>query len=469
MRRARDTSLVTATLVALVAAVGCPVFLSDDFQTVPAAPPDGGDVSDDGSVGVGAASGSGGAAFGSGGAGAEAGNSSAGTAGMHASAGGATLSTGGAAGSTGGVAGAGNSDAGTCTGCDPRWTATAAPDAAFAPREQAAYVAAGARVFIWGGADRVGSELQTGATYDVELDQWTAVPVDSDTPAARVLSTAIWTGSTFVVWGGGDHASLTDYATGGRYDPVAKKWTRMSTSGAPSARRAPYGVWTGSRVLFWGGLSAAHQAIGGAYSYDPVNDSWTKVSVAGEPVPSLDATVGYTGSILLVYGGRAGTAYTGRTDGYEPAKDLWTSYPTGPQARGGAFGVWDGAAFVVWGGTAPALKKDGERFSFAKWSNMINQGAPTARYSVYRETGWSDRIADTTTLMVGGYDANHAPLTDGAYYDSAANTWTAVGTWPSGSAHLSGVGVWAGSAFVLWGGRVGPLGAFTTQGERFRP
>jgi hypothetical protein len=64
---------------------------------------------------------------------------------------------------------------------------------------------------------------------------------------------------------------------------------------------------------------------------------------------------------------------------------------------------------------------------------------------------------------------NQAPLTDGAYYDSTANAWTAVGTWPSRSAHLWGVGVWAGSAFVLWGGRVGPLGALTTQGERFRP
>ena len=57
----------------------------------------------------------------------------------------------------------------------------------------------------------------------------------------------------------------------------------------------------------------------------------------------------WTGSILLVYGGRSAGTYTGRTDGYDPMKDLWTSYPNGPQARGGAFAAWDGAAFVVWG------------------------------------------------------------------------------------------------------------------------
>jgi hypothetical protein len=465
VHRMRDLRLAAATLVSLGAAVGCPVFLSDDFQTVPASAPDSGDTTAGGTSG----SGSGGAA----GAGATAGNPAGGIPATDSGSGGsanpvtdgATSSAGGAGGSGGG---AGNSDAGTCTPCDPRWTATAAPDAAFAAREQAAYVAAGTRVFIWGGADRTGSELRTGATYDVELDQWTTVPVDDDTPSARVLTTAVWTGTMVVVWGGGDHASLTDYATGGRYDPAAKKWMPMSTTGAPSARRAPYGVWTGSRVLFWGGVSAGHQPVGGAYSYDPIADKWTAAAVAGEPVAGLDPTVGWSGSILLVYGGRSGTTYTGRTDGYDPAKDLWTSYPVGPPARGGAFGTWDGAALVAWGGTAAQLKKDGQRFSFAKWTNMVAQGAPAARYAVHREIGWSSRIANTTTLMVGGYDANHAALTDGAYYDSTANAWSAVGTWPSGSAHVWGVGVWAGSAFVLWGGRAGPLGALTTEGERFR-
>jgi hypothetical protein len=223
-------------------------------------------------------------------------------------------------------------------------------------------------------------------------------------------------------------------------------------------------------VLFWGGVSAMHQPMSGAYSYDPVKDSWTAASVTGEPVAPLNPTVGWTGSTLLVYGGRsAGTSYTAHTDGYDPAKDLWTSYPVGPQARASAFGAWDGAAFVVWGGTASTLKRDGQRFTFARWNNIIGTGEPSARYAPHRETGWSARMADTTTLMVGGYDVNQTPLTDGGYYDSTANVWTAVGSWPSGSAHLSGVGVWAGSEFVLWGGRVGPLGALTTEGERFRP
>ena len=486
MFRARDRSLAAATLVSIFAAVGCPVFLSDDFQTIPTEPSDGGDLPHQGSGGEGGTSGSGGGATGgtsgvpaagsagiveSGGATETGGRNFADAAagGIPSGSGGfdAGMSAGGAGGTDGGIAGAGGfaGGGGTCTGC---WMPTAAPDAAFVAREQPAYAAADTRVFIWGGADRTGGELQTGAIYDAELDRWTTVPIDANTPSARVLSTAVWTGTVFVVWGGGDQDALTDYATGGRYDPALHAWLPMSKKGAPSARRAPYGVWTGSRVLFWGGMSAARAPIGGAYSYDPDSDTWTQASVTGEPAAALDTTVGWTGSVLLVYGGRTGTVYTARTDGYDASKDLWSSYPVGPQARAGALGAWDGVSFVVWGGTAAAVRKDGQRFSASKWTNLPNQNAPVARYAVHRETGWSARIGDETTLMVGGYDANQTPFTDGAYFRSKANEWNAVGTWPSGSAHLWGVGVWAGASFVLWGGRVGPLGALTTQGERFR-
>jgi hypothetical protein len=181
VRRTRDARLLAASLVSLCAAVGCPVFLSDDFKTVPAATPDGGDTADGGAGGAGGTSGApgGGGVVSGGGTGAMITNPSAGTTGTDAAAGGGTpgsddggfganSAAGGAAGS--GAGGAGNSDAGTCAGCDPRWTPTAPPEAAFAAREQAAYTAAGTRVFIWGGADRAGSELATGALYDAELD-----------------------------------------------------------------------------------------------------------------------------------------------------------------------------------------------------------------------------------------------------------------------------------------------------------
>jgi hypothetical protein len=184
----------------------------------------------------------------------------------------------------------------------------------------------------------------------------------------------------------------------------------------------------------------------------------------------MNTTTGWTGSELIVYGGRPpGASATGHTAAYDPAMDLWSQLPTGPQAREGAFGSWDGASFVAWGGSGSNTKKDGQRYSVAKdaWSNMANGGL-SARYTPNRETGWSARAADMTTLILGGYDDSQTPLTDGAYYEATSNTWTAVEAWPSGSGHLWGVGVWAGPVFVLWSGRTTALGAPTAVGERLR-
>ena len=498
MSRVKSTRALGIVALSLFGAVGCPVLLSDDFKTVPPGDKDGGatdngaggsESTDAGVTAVGGAINGGDGGAGGSSAGGRITNANtggfdqSGSGGVSDGAGGSGTGGGGknpnllGAGSAAGTAGT-SSDAGNCTPCGAlaaccpaHWTPVAAPDPSFVAREQAAYTALGTSVFIGGGADTRATELATGALYDAEANSWTTVPADSATPSARVLATAVWTGTTVVVWGGGDHANLTDYATGSRYDPAAKKWSAMSTAGAPTARRAPYGVWTGTRVLFWGGTTATHLPVGGAYLYDPVGDAWSAASVTNEPVAPLNPTVGWTGSALLVYGGRSGgTSFTGHTDAYDVGTNLWSQRPTGPQARMGAFGTWDGASLVAWGGTSSTMKRDGQRYSLAKnsWSNIISTGEPTARYVVNRETGWTARVADMTTLMLGGYDATETPELDGAYYDSTANTWTSVAAWPSGSAHLSGVGVWAGSAFVLWGGRTAPLGALNSVGERFR-
>ncbi len=40
---------------------------------------------------------------------------------------------------------------------------------------------------------------------------------------------------------------------GGQYDPVGNAWTATTTTGAPSARQYHTAVWTGSRMIVWGG------------------------------------------------------------------------------------------------------------------------------------------------------------------------------------------------------------------------
>ena len=53
-----------------------------------------------------------------------------------------------------------------------------------------------------------------------------------------------------IVWGGYGGSYLND---GGQYDPVANAWTATTTTGAPSGRELHTAVWTGSKMIVWGG------------------------------------------------------------------------------------------------------------------------------------------------------------------------------------------------------------------------
>ena len=72
-------------------------------------------------------------------------------------------------------------------------------------------------------------------------------------PEARVFHTAVWTGEEMIVWGGStDINFVTLLNTGGRYNPVSKKWRPTTLDGAPEPlllERAETGIWTGEALF----------------------------------------------------------------------------------------------------------------------------------------------------------------------------------------------------------------------------
>ena len=99
----------------------------------------------------------------------------------------------------------------------------------------------------------------------------------TNAPVARSEHVAVWTGSRMVVWGGTDgDLALGDGAT---LRPGRGLWTAVSPAAAPVSARSATAVWTGSRMIVWGGYGTAPIATGGRY--DPVADSW---SIARPPV-----------------------------------------------------------------------------------------------------------------------------------------------------------------------------------------
>jgi hypothetical protein len=228
-----------------------------------------------------------------------------------------------------------------------RWlSAAGAPDV----RALQTSVWAGDRMIVWGGVWYNGSWTLSpiGGVYDPESDSWTET-ARNGAPKGRCFHSAVSTGSRMIVWGGGLPEGRAPVNTGGIYDPVANGWISTATEGAPSPRVGHAAVWTGSRMIVWGGTAQGGGVL------DPATNSWRPVSNAGA-LPATDAAVAVrTGSRMIVWGGFLPSGVAVDSGGlYDPASDTWTPMTRAgaPSPRAYATAVWTGTRMVVWGGLA---------------------------------------------------------------------------------------------------------------------
>ena len=102
------------------------------------------------------------------------------------------------------------------------------------------------------------------------------------------------------------------------------------------------------------------------------------------------------------------------------------------------------------------------------WTQRTNTPAPAARY--YHTALWTG----SEMLIWGGLDGNSVYgfnyFNDGARYDPAGNSWTAVTTNGAPAARSQHTAVWNGSEMIVWGGSFfdGSL-YFWNDGGRYNP
>jgi len=128
---------------------------------------------------------------------------------------------------------------------------------------------------VWGGCcDPQGLELFDGGGHDPTTSAWRPLPQGPLAP--RQLHTAVWTGDRMVVWGG--RAGLADYPPDvAAYVPAEDAWARMRRG--PLIPRAGHtALWTGDRMIVWGGCCTPAQ--------DGYADGAELVLPASSPVPS---------------------------------------------------------------------------------------------------------------------------------------------------------------------------------------
>lgn len=275
------------------------------------------------------------------------------------------------------------------------------------------------------------------------LDAWSATST-TGAPAGRTAHSAVWTGSKMIIWGGYDFRD--EMNTGGQYDPVANSWTATSTTGAPSPRKNHTAVWTGTTMVVWGGDPNFFHTGG---QYDPVGDSWSTTSTDLAPLGRTAHTAVWSGTRMIIWGGRDSALNELNTGGsYYPAGNYWvpTSTTGAPSPRDRHSAVWVGTKMIIWGGIAGTVTNTGGLYHLAtdSWSATSTTGAPSAR------TRHTAVAAGSKMIVWGGGDGD---LTNtGGVYDPATNLWTATSTAGAPTARRRHTVVWTGNRMVVWGG-----------------
>ena len=165
-------------------------------------------------------------------------------------------------------------------------------------------------------------------------------------PTPRYYHTAVWTGSVMVVWGGADGVYFN---SGGRYDPLSDTWAPTSTTSAPEVRAWHTAVWTGSLMVIWEGFGGPPGSDGSYFNtggrYDPAADCWTPTSTLNAPEGRFNHTAVWTGSRVIVWGGAEINLEFNTGGRYDPATDTWKATMTAnaPEGREKHTAVWTGA------------------------------------------------------------------------------------------------------------------------------
>jgi len=352
------------------------------------------------------------------------------------------------------------------------WTPTTLENAP-PPRADHSAVWTGSKMIIWGGS--VTMPFDCGGIYEPISDTWT-IPTALNAPEGRNDQTAIWTGNKMIVWGGWNNwETLLFFNTGTAYDPILDTWTSITTTGAPISRADHTAIWSGTKMIIWGGASATSwypQPIPfdtGA-AYDPILDTWTSITTTGAPISRMNHTAIWTGSKMIVWGGMAsGPKYLNTGAAYDPILDTWTPITTtgAPTSRTDHTAVWTGSKMIIWGGSS--LNTGGIYDPETDtWTPITTINCPTARE--YHTAIWTGSPSTGTGKMIiwggGKWDPSIIYFNTGGIYDPQTDTWSDISIINTPSGRWWHTAVWTGTEMIIWGGTLSPA---INTGARYKP
>ncbi len=323
-------------------------------------------------------------------------------------------------------------------------------------RYSATAVWTGSEMVVWGGESGTGPYCADGGMYSPATDSWTPT-ADAGAPAARGLHTAVWTGSEMIVWGGigsPDGWNIVYYNTGSRYDPAHDRWNEITMTGAPEARYYHTAVWTGTEMIVWGGYNADATDLNTGARYAPGREEhWTPVATIGAPTGRDSHSAVWTGSRMVIWGGYDIDGLSQSGGRYDPGTDSWQSVSAvgAPPATGSHSAVWTGSSMITWGGwLIYGMSHGGGRYdpSADSWTPVRTIWRPTARSR--HAAVWTG----AEMIVWGGYPGGVFPpnYLDAGRYDPATDAWSAISLAGAPTDRWEPSTVWTGSEMIIWGG-----------------
>lgn len=292
-----------------------------------------------------------------------------------------------------------------------RWQTVVPQQITLAGRFQHSIVWTGQSAIIWGG-DTSAGVVNDGAVFNPAAQTWVRTAT-TGAPQPRAYHVAAWTGHLMVIWGGqdGKGSRFNDLSL---YDPVADSWQTNVDSGSAAAPSTPLGVtgvWTGTELILWGS-STGGGSVAAAFTpaANNIGGKWKAISTVNAPSPRTGHSAVWTGSKMIVWGGQAylGGAFLNDGAVYDPIADQWTTIPASasvvPLTHGSA--VWTGQEMLVIGGYGLNLLASGSAYNplTAVWRALTTAGNPVARY------GSSAVWSGSEVLVFAGQGANMEPI-----------------------------------------------------------
>ena len=253
-------------------------------------------------------------------------------------------------------------------------------------------------MIIWGGIDA--APLNAGSRYNPTTDFWTYTSLGGERPPGALITHGGLDGNGDDRLGGSNGASPMN--NGGRYNPSTDSWIATSTgANVPVFRQRHSSVWTGTKMIVSGGLSSTGIYLNSGGRYDPSSNTWVATSTGTNvPLPRNDHTAVWTGTKMIVWGGRSSVDWN--TGGrYDPSTDTWEATFTGanvPEARYRHAAVWTGTEMIVWGGgnSSGGFPISTGRYdpSTNSWTPVTGVGGVAAPLRPHRGVDWGrdDRV-----------------------------------------------------------------------------